>query len=423
MTRKSKHLTAISLYAGAGGMDYGFTAAGFETRVSLEFDHDCCETLRKNVANTILENDIHRTESAEIGEIAGLRKGGLSLLYGGPPCQPFSKSGYWSRGFSLRLEDPRASTLHQYMRCVRDLLPAVFVLENVHGIAYSGKEEGFALLQAMTHEINTRAGTNYVLSWAVLNSADYGVPQIRQRFFLVGHREGKKFRFPEPTHRDLLSNEELFGSRKRPYVAVWFALREVRSKKSEDLKVRGRWADLLPSIPEGENYLWHTDRKGGLPLFGWRTRYWSFLLKLAKNRPSWTIQAQPGPAIGPFHWQNRLLSVREMAAIQTFPKTTRFCGSRVSVQRQIGNAVPSLLAEVLGRELRRQYFDEPSRNMRLAVEARGRIPRPEPVQPVPAKFRHLIGNHEPHPGTGKGRAYANGGLGQLNLPAIETPVC
>jgi DNA (cytosine-5)-methyltransferase 1 len=97
-----------------------------------------------------------------------------------------------------------------------------------------------------------------------------------------------------------------------------------------------------------------------------------------------------------------------MATIQTFPKATRFCGSRVSVQRQIGNAVASLLAEVLGREIRRQYFDEPSRNERLAVEERGRIPRPEPVQAVPAKFRHLIGNHEPHPGTGKGRGCRNG---------------
>jgi hypothetical protein len=71
---------------------------------------------------------------------------------------------------------------------------------------------------------------------------------------------------------------------------------------AQSLKVGGKWGDLLRSIPEGENYLWHTDRGGGLPLFGWRTRYWSFLLKLAKRLPSWTIQAQPGSAIGPFHW-------------------------------------------------------------------------------------------------------------------------
>ena len=76
---------------------------------------------------------------------------------------------------------------------------------------------------------------------------------------------------------------------------------------------------LLPTIPEGQNYLWHTERGGGEPLFGWRRRYWSFLLKLAKDLPSWTIQAQPGPATGPFHWDNRRLSVREMARMQTFP--------------------------------------------------------------------------------------------------------
>src|SRR6185369_15502643 len=104
---------------------------------------------------------------------------------------------------------------------------------------------------------------------------------------------------------------------------------------------------LLPSIPEGENYLHHTPRKGGLPLFGWRTRYWSFLLKLAKNQPSWTIQAQPGSAIGPFHWQNRRLAWQEMAALQTFPREFEIASSTVEIQRQIGNAVPSLMAEIL----------------------------------------------------------------------------
>ena len=74
---------------------------------------------------------------------------------------------------------------------------------------------------------------------------------------------------------------------------------------------------LLPSIPEGENYLWYTNRGGGLQLFGWRTRYWSFLLKLAKSLPSWTIQAQPGSAIGPFHWRSRKLTTREMCRLQT----------------------------------------------------------------------------------------------------------
>src|SRR5262249_29681965 len=157
--------------------------------------------------------------------------------------------------------------------------------------------------------------------------------------------------------------------------------------------------------PEGENYQWHTNRKGGLPLFGWRRRFWSFLLKLAKNMPSWTIQAQPGPAIGPFHWNNRRLSVPELAALQTFPLGYRFVGSPVSTQKQLGTAVPCLLAEILAREILRQCFGvRVNEDPRLAVRRQRPIPPPEPVQPVPQKFLHLVGEHQAHPGTGKGHS-------------------
>src|SRR5262249_18489369 len=115
----------------------------------------------------------------------------------------------------------------------------------------------------------------------------------------------------------------------------------------------------LPSIPEGENYLWHTARGGGMPLFGWRTRYWSFLLKLAKDRPAWTIQAQPGPATGPFHWTNRRLSSQELCRLQTFPDGLQFDCGRNDVQRMLGNAVPSLVAEVIAREIRGQLLEQP----------------------------------------------------------------
>ena len=129
-----------------------------------------------------------------------------------------------------------------------------------------------------------------------------------------------------------------------------------------------------------------------MPLFDWRTRYWSFLLKLAKSRPSWTIQAQPGPAIGPFHWDNRRLSVAEMAALQTFPKGYKFVGGRVSVQRQLGNAVPSLLAEVLAREIARQFWAvRNSHQLALRVRPKRPIPPTEPVGSVPKEFHHLTG--------------------------------
>src|SRR5205823_7032500 len=127
------------------------------------------------------------------------------------------------------------------------------------------------------------------------------------------------------------------------------------------LQVRGSWGALLPSIPEGENYLYHTNRGRGLPLFGWRTRFWSFLLKLAKNRPSWTIQAQPGSAIGPFHWKNRRLSVREMCRIQTFPDDYEICGGRTDTQKQLGNAVPAAMSEVLGLRIMEQLHPKTRR--------------------------------------------------------------
>lgn len=403
----TRTLKVVSLFSGLGGIDYGFEAAGFETCAAVELDADCCETMRQNRPWPVICDDIRNVKGSRILETAGLKSGEVDVLLGGPPCQPFSKSGYWSKGDSLRLSDPRAATLQEYMRCVFELLPRVFLLENVHGISYSGKEEGFLLIERLTEEINRRAGVSYSLSWKVLNAADYGVPQLRTRFFLVGHREGKKFEFPAPTHsaHSTPTGEQssLFTSQLPPYVTAWDAIGELRPAPGEELRVCGKWADLLPSIPEGENYLWHTSRKGGLPLFGWRTRYWSFLLKLAKNLPSWTIQAQPGPAIGPFHWENRRLSVEEMAALQTIPPGTKLAGSRVSVQRQLGNAVPSLLAEVIAREIARQFFRKRlSGPPRLAVKLKRPIPPPEPVQPVPTKYLHLIGEHAEHPGTGKG---------------------
>lgn len=170
-------------------------------------------------------------------------------------------------------------------------------------------------------------------------------------------------------------------------------------------KVNGKWAELLPTIPEGNNYLWHTDRGGGEPLFGWRRRYWSFLLKLAKDQPSWTIQAQPGPATGPFHWDNRRLTMREMARLQTFPDDVEIVGNISDAQKQLGNAVPSLLAEVMARAIAAQLLnratsgDPPSLALRVASVA---TPPPHGPVPVPKRFLALRGQHQAHPGTGKG---------------------
>jgi DNA (cytosine-5)-methyltransferase 1 len=391
-------LKAISLYTGVGGMDFGFEAAGIETAVALELDRVACETIRLNRDWALLEGDIHSYSTADILRAGGLKSGKVDLLFGGPPCQPFSKSGYWTSGDSKRLEDPRATTLGAYLRVLEEAKPRVFVLENVHGLAFKGKDEGLKLILDGISRINRKHGTGYEVTWQKLNAADYGVPQIRERVVMVGVRGGKAFEFPKPTHAE----EPARGQ--EPWRTAWDALGDLpRLPNEPGLSMGGKWADLLPSIPEGENYLWHTERGGGMPLFGWRTRYWSFLLKLAKNRPAWTIQAQPGSAIGPFHWANRRLSTQELCRLQTFPDGLSFDTGRTNVQKMLGNAVPSLLAEVIGREIRQQVFEQSvPKKPKLLPPRRAAMPAPETVRAVPQKFRSLAGKHAEHPGEGLG---------------------
>lgn len=394
----------ISLYTGAGGLDLGFEAAETLTAVAVEMDAAAVETLSRNRDWPVIHRDVHAVDSAEILDAAGLAAGEADVLIGGPPCQPFSKSGYWASGDTLRLDDPRSGTLGAYLRVLRDTLPRTFLLENVPGLAYRGKSEGLELIERTIHRINRRHDVDYRLSVARLNAADYGVPQTRERVFVVGSRDGRELTFPAPTHG--ASDED--GSAPaglEPHATAWDALGDLPDDRDPELAVRGKWADLLPSIPEGENYLWHTERGRGLPLFGWRRRYWSFLLKLSKRRPSWTLQAQPGPAIGPFHWKNRRLSGRELCRLQTFPDGFEVHGSIAEVQRQVGNAVPSALAEVVARAMRRQLLDDDvSLSPTLIPQRRRSVPEPEPPRPVAAEYRHLAGDHEAHPGTGRGYA-------------------
>jgi DNA (cytosine-5)-methyltransferase 1 len=395
-------LKAISLFTGVGGLDLGFEAAGFETAAAIEMDSVCCRTLRLNRPWPVIEGDIHVVTSRDLLKTAKLRKGQVDVLIGGPPCQPFSKSGYWARGDALRLDDPRSDTLTAYLRVLRDCQPKTFLLENVYGLAYKGKSEGLERILAGIRQINAETGSNYRPVWRVVDAASYGVPQHRERVYIVAARDGSLFKFPRVTHDEpdtLLGEMDI-----EPYRTAWDALGDLPERLNESgLKMTGKWADLLPSIPEGENYLWHTPRGGGLPLFGWRTRYWSFLLKLAKHRPSWTIQAQPGPATGPFHWTNRRLSTQELCRLQTFPDGLRFDCGRNDVQRMLGNAVPSLVAEVIAREMRTQLLGKPvGTNLKLLPPRRKGAPKPERIAKVGPAYLGLVGDHAEHPGTGRG---------------------
>lgn len=398
MKARKNELRVLSLFTGAGGLDLGLEAAGFDTRVCVEVDEDARATLSANRPRWTLltPGDIHAHKPEGLLSQGGLKPGEVELLAGGPPCQPFSKSGYWASGDSQRLMDPRAATLRAYLRIVGAALPEVMLLENVRGLTFDGKDEGLRLLRNGLERINRVSGTSYDLTVVHMNAAHYGVPQFRERVFLIAHRDGLIFEAPAPTHGEEESLQR--------YSTAWDAIGHLdRADRPKDLALTGKWARLLPSVPEGENYLWHTPESGGKPLFGWRTKFWSFLLKLAKAKPSWTIQAVPGPATGPFHWRNRLLSTEEICRLQTFPEDYVISGNRRSAQKQIGNAVPSALAEFIGLEIRRQFFGEAVRSTATLLPThRSDCPPPEKPGRVPREFDDLLGEHKPHPGVGRG---------------------
>jgi len=366
----------ISLYTGAGGLDLGFEAAGYEIAVAIDYDPAAVATLRHNRSWPVIDRDIHEVTTRELLATAGLEVGEADALIGGPPCQPFSKAAHW-RGETRRLRDPRAATLEAYLRVLDEALPRTFVLETVPGFAYQGQGEGLSLIEDALARINRTRSVKYRCDHACLNAADYGVPQSRERLFIVGARDGTRFAFPPPTHAPA------------EYLTAWDAIGDL-DEDAPGLRVRGKWAGLLATIPEGANYARHTARGDGAPLFTWRRPYASFLRKLAKNRPAWTITAQPGPAIGPFHWTNRRLSPRELCRLQTFPDEYEVLGTLATVQRQLGNAVPAALAEAIARTIRRDLLGmrTPSKPT-LLPKPRRPIPAPEPARSIPRKYLRL----------------------------------
>ena len=404
-------LKALSLFTGIGGLDFGFEAAGFKTIAAVEADPTVTATIRLNRKWDVLETSLDPRCAVDICSSGAVQDAGsIDIIIAGPPCQPFSKAAYWRADGASGLDDPRSRTLNAFLRVVALIRPRAFLLENVPGFAARGHSGGLDRILRGVTRINNAIGSRYKVRWAKLNAADYGVPQIRERVFLVAAEDGREFVFPRPTHRSEASGEH--DDLSLPlYMTCWDAIGDIVECQDDSLQMKGKWADLLPSIPEGENYLWHTNRGGGLPLFGWRTRYWTFLLKLAKNRPSWTIQSQSGSANGPFHWCNRRLSATELFRLQTFPKNMRCAASQTEMTRMVGNAVPSLLAEILAREIKRQFFDatfDRSKPFELAMPKSETVPRRTRVRPVPSIYRTLIGVHADHPGAGLGPGAAAG---------------
>ncbi len=348
-----KKFNAISLYSGAGGIDLGFKKAGFDILFSTDYWKPACVTLEHNKIGKLVEcADIRDIRFREV--LSKLKIKEVDCLVGGPPCPAYSKSRFYLKNKKRALEDENAYTLTEYFRAVREIKPKVFLFENVHGFVFKPHNDALEYLKKESQNLG------YNIVYKVVNTANYGVPQIRGRFICVGTRKGlPKFKFPEETHYNPESFDAIKDKNKSRWVTCGVAIGDLDKAAPEDSKMiaGSKHKELLKLVPPGDNYLFFTKKRGyAKPLFRWRSRYWSFLLKLSPHKPSWTIQASHSNNMGPFHWKNRFLRINEIKRIQTFDDSYEILGDFRTQWRQIGNAVPPLFAKIIANEIKKQIL-------------------------------------------------------------------
>lgn len=345
----NSNIKAISMFSGAGGLDIGTQLAGIKVMSSFDIFEDSVESLK---INSFFKDTIH--ETGDITKIDGSHYNKLLkdnnpeklIIIGGPPCQPFSKAGYWITNEKRNSSEDSRNLIKPYFKIIKDLQPDGFVLENVESLMHPSNK---ATVDAIFEHMNT-LGYNY--SVLKINAAEYGIPQKRKRVFFLASKKEILASMPK-THgseKEILANPSLL-----PYERVIDWIGKFDSTEyfgDEKLNTEGKWQYELTCIPFGKNYISLTEREGHPePIFVAGKRYWLSLLKLHPFQPSWTIIASPGHWEGPFHWKNRRLNIRELAAIQTFPDDYKFYGSTYSQRKQIGNAVPPLLGKKVVEEL------------------------------------------------------------------------
>lgn len=353
--------TVVSLFSGGGGLDLGLELAGFQSRAAVELEPYACETLRVNKAKRvrlpssqtylaeceILERDVRGVTGRELLRAARLRKGEATLLAGGPPCVTFSVAG---RREGLAAETGRL--FEQYVRLLRAVRPAGLVYENVKGLLTAPDETGVRGA-AFARVYQALEAEGYALSWAVVNAADYGVPQQRERVIILGRRGHEAPAFPDPTHYD---PERL--DRRLTAASPW---QDVRSA------LKG----LPPAAPPGgeSEIPNHVSRRHGPAVIeafaatppGKRNPQYK-RDRLRWDRPSKVIRAQGKPkpdgsgqknsSHQPIHpVEHRQLTVRECARIQTFPDWYDLPATFVNGYRIVGDAVPPELGRILGEAM------------------------------------------------------------------------
>lgn len=265
----------------------------------------------------------------------------VDFIIGGPPCQTFSAAARRAAGV-LGTADPRGALFEEYVRLLVKLQPKGFLFENVYGLM--GAQEG-AAWKAIKAAFKS---AGYIIQYRILDTADYGVPQHRERIFIVGLQEGM-YLFPRPTHGPDSENN-------RPFFTAGLAVQGA-DLSDATYGLGGQYGHLLQDIPPGLNYSFYTERMGHpRPVFGWRSKFSDFLYKADPDAPVRTIKAQGGQYTGPFSWENRPLTVAEFKRLQTFPDDYDLIGNRQTCIEQIGNSVPPQMARILAISILDQVF-------------------------------------------------------------------
>jgi DNA (cytosine-5)-methyltransferase 1 len=339
----------LSVFSGLGGLDLGARIAGLQIDVATDQDEEALGFLRAASGVTTLVGDIDETLAGPLVQLWGGRSAPRCLL-GGPPCTPFSHAGFWIADKRAG-KDPAGSLLASYVRCLDVFRPDAFILENVPGLAFKTHSQFLDALVAGTEILG------YTVTSAVLCATSFGVAQARRRLFLAGTRSGAAV--------DLSTWPEW------PTRSARWAVGDLESSDSiEPDELPGlKYRKLLAKVPPGDNYLHFTDRRGWEPpLFEYRGRYWSFLLKLDPERPSPTVPAQRITYNGPFHWRNRHLRVRELARLQSLPDWYGISPTLSTARRHLGNAVPPLMAAAVVWRVRQALGDAPADAWPAALE-------------------------------------------------------
>lgn len=341
-----KRPIAISLFSGMGGLDLGVKKAGFKIALQVDIDKYCIKTLEKNWKHIPkVQADISKVSGRNLLKMAKLSSRKVDLVVGGPSCQPFSRS---NEGKRLGMKDKRGKLVIEFSRLIGELRPRAFLMENVAGLLSSNKGKDFKkLLRSFRRQ-------GYYVTYELINSAAYGLPQKRVRLFIVGFSKKTEFKFPKQTHGN---DNSLI-----PFVNSGEVIGDLDEQIYYDGKktIGGKYGHLLNKIPPGMNYLYYTERFNRKNIiFKNRSKFWTFLLKLDPEQPSPTIQARPGSFVGPFHWNNRRLTIKEIKRLQGIRDSYQVYGedekrSSTIAWNQVGNSVPPPIAYIITKGIRDQ---------------------------------------------------------------------